>query len=179
MQTKHENTTVLNKQKTHYLRIPSKCWLNCHLASFKALLSFQKKTSTIQRHRAARSLFGVFSYKNVKLGNFQCYLFRITKEKCLVKNCSWSWNGAFLGTKKKPRRTSLANMRPSLSALLPRTRWSTGNPVSSNDQQFVDFLTINLNLAVSLVSFTQVHFNEICVVECVAGGFPLCPGFRC
>ena len=41
-----------------------KFWLNCQLASFEALLSPDKKNpSTIQRHREARSLVCVLSYK--------------------------------------------------------------------------------------------------------------------
>ena len=34
--------------------------------------------------------------------------------------------------------------------------------------------TVKLNVAVSLVSLLQVHFNEVCVAEGVVGGSPLC-----
>ena len=51
---KHENTTVLKKQKRTICVF--KCWLNCQLAPFEALRSLEQP-STIQRHRGARSLF--------------------------------------------------------------------------------------------------------------------------
>ena len=59
---KHENTTVLNKQK-NALYCEFNCWLNCPLASFEAQLSLEKKP-TIRRHRGTRSFFNfyVFSY---------------------------------------------------------------------------------------------------------------------
>ena len=65
------------------------------------------KPSTTQRHRGARSLFCVLSYKNdirhnCEISNFSYHL----GGTCPVKEFSWSRNGAFFGTKKRPRRTS-------------------------------------------------------------------------
>ena len=58
MQNKHENTTVLYKQKRTICVI--NCWLNCQLASFEALRSLEKS------HRRSNA--------NVERGPFFCVL---------------------------------------------------------------------------------------------------------
>ena len=72
----------------------------------------------------------------------------------------------------------LADLFPTTGALDAAWALSTGNLVSLIEKQVVEYHTINLNLAVSLVILSQVHFNEICVTEGVAGGSPLRPGLR-
>ena len=70
-----------------------KCWRNCQLASFEALLSVEKKPSTIQRHRGARSLFASCRKKRYpsNLSNFHVFTYHIG-QTCLVKEIVWSRN---------------------------------------------------------------------------------------
>ena len=101
MQQKHENTAVLKKPKRTVCA--SKCWLSCQLASFEALLSLEKKPSTVQRHRGPRSLFCVLSHKNEIRQN--CVISYVLSfhigRTCPVKEFSWSRSGAIFGIAKK------------------------------------------------------------------------------
>ena len=88
---KHENTTVLKKQKCTICVY--KCWLNCQLASFEALRSLAKK------HRRTNAI--------VERGQFfaSCRTKTISvKSKRISVVTDWCF---FWGQKKKgPRRTS-------------------------------------------------------------------------
>ena len=98
---KHENTTVLNRQKRTLCVF--KCWLNCQPASFEALLSIEKN------HRRANAIvergpfFCVLSHKNDIRQH--CVISQVFSYHvggtCPVKDFSWSWNGALLETEKK------------------------------------------------------------------------------
>ena len=94
----NNNTTIQqcwrNKKRTIYV---FKCWLNCQLASCEALLSFEKKTSTIQRHRGARSLFLRVVVQNrypSNLGNVHVFSHHIGDTHVPLKNFGGHGNGA-------------------------------------------------------------------------------------
>ena len=105
---KHENTTVLNKQKRTLCVF--KCWLNCQMASCEALLSLEKKkTSPIQRHHAARSLFASCRTKpDVRQNYVISSVFFVSHRKNMIgkRNVVVTERCIFLGQKKRPRRTS-------------------------------------------------------------------------
>ena len=79
MQKTHENSSVLNKQKRTICVF--KGWLNCQIGIALKLCCHMKKSSTIQRHRGARS------YKNGIRQNFVIsYVFSYhIGGTCLVK----------------------------------------------------------------------------------------------
>ena len=101
-----KHTTVLNKHNRTIFEF--KCWLDCQLASFEALLSYEKKkSSTIQRHLGARSIFCVWSYKNdISQNCASSYVppyhtgkkYFVVTERCI-----------FGTEKKRPQRTSQLN----------------------------------------------------------------------
>ena len=102
-QQQHENTTV--KPLSAY----SKCWLICQMASFEALWSLEKTIDDPTPPWSAVPFLRLVAQKRYpsKLCNFLCSSYHIG-ETCLVKEYSWSRNGAFLGDqkKKRPRCTS-------------------------------------------------------------------------
>ena len=104
---KHEHTTVLNKQIRTICVF--KCWLDCLLASFEALLSLEKAIDEPTPSWSAVPFLASCRTKttSVKLCTFLCFssshrrnmsgkrIFVVT-ERCII------WR-----TKKRPRRTSL------------------------------------------------------------------------
>ena len=87
---KHDNTTV-NQQKRTICVL--KCWLNCQVASFEALLS----------HEAVPFLrLDVQKRHPVNMMYFVCFLVS-HRTTCTVKECWRSRKGSFLATKKKAR----------------------------------------------------------------------------
>ena len=107
MQKKHENTTVLNKTKKSTI-CEFKCWLSCQLAPFEALLSLKKKhqrSNAIAERGACLRLVVQKRYPS-KWRNFYVIPHHIG-QSCPDKEFRWSRNGAFFGTTKRPRRTSL------------------------------------------------------------------------
>ena len=109
MQKKHESTTVLNKQKRTFCEF--KCWLKCHLTSFEALLSLEKKNDPPPSESAV-SLFCVLSHKNDIRQN--CVISNVSSchigGTCPVKELKWSRNGAFWERQKKKAATHIPSL---------------------------------------------------------------------
>ena len=104
---KYENTTVFNKQKR--TSCVFKCWLNCQLACFEALLSLEKKNIDDPTPPWSAVLFlRLVTHKRYtsKLRDVLCFFQYHFGGTCPVKEFSWSRNGAFWDTEKRPRRVS-------------------------------------------------------------------------
>ena len=84
-----------------------KCWLNCQLASFEALRSLEKTIDDPTSSWSAVPVLRLVPQKpypsNCVISNVFSYHIGGT---CPRKEFSWSRNGAFFGTEKRPRRTS-------------------------------------------------------------------------
>ena len=108
---KTRKSTVLNKQKRTICVF--KCWLNCQLASFEALLSLAKPINDPTQSWSVVPFFASCRTKRYpsKLGIYFVFSYHIG-QTCPVKEFWWSRNGAFFENKKKrPRRTSHGQCR--------------------------------------------------------------------
>ena len=135
---KTEHTTLLNKQKTCTVCV-FKCWLNCQLASFEALLSCRLKKSQRPNAIVERSPFFVScrtqkQYPS-KLRNLLCLLVshrtNLSGKRILVvtERC------IFFGTGKGPQRTSPEGRTGSVEEIrCPRsccTKWKKNGTSSA------------------------------------------------